>query len=194
MGATSPTPSTVTRILHRHGLITPEASEGGLAVAPLRARCTQCAVADGLQGPFRDRSGTVPSADHPGLSLPDTAWLIRLGNRVTYSAPNDLQTNDKIERFHRSLKAEVLEGRIFANLAGAQSAFDRWHPIYNVERPHQALALHTPATRYRVAFQIVKLPETPTGRPAWRPVLRSSGCGRRAVEPPARFCRLPALL
>lgn len=76
-------------------------------------------------------------------------WLIRLGIRVTYSAPYHPQTNGKIERFHRSLKAEILDGSGFADMARAQLAFDTWRRIYNHERPHQALELQTPATRYR---------------------------------------------
>jgi len=41
-------------------------------------------------------------------------WLIRLGIRVSYSRPYHPQTNGKNERFHRSLKAEVLERAIKA--------------------------------------------------------------------------------
>ena len=76
---------------------------------------------------------------------------MRLGIRVSHSAPYHPQTNGKIERFHRSLKAEVLAGRSFADLAHAQSAFEDWRGVYNHERPHDALALQTPAARYRAS-------------------------------------------
>lgn len=78
-----------------------------------------------------------------------TVWLIRHGVRVSHSRPGHPETNGKEERFHRSLKAEVLNGRSFADLDHAQSAFDRWRTIYNHERPHEALGLATPITRYR---------------------------------------------
>ena len=78
-----------------------------------------------------------------------SVWLIRLGIRVSHSAPYHPQTNGKIERFHRSLKAEVLAGRSFAGLAQAQLAFEHWRGIYNHERPHDALELQTPAQRYQ---------------------------------------------
>ena len=52
------------------------------------------------------------------------------------------------ERFHRTLKAEVLQGRHFADLLSCQEAFDRWRGVYNRERPHQALDLATPISRY----------------------------------------------
>ena len=64
-------------------------------------------------------------------------WLIRLGVRLSHSRPWHPQTNGKDERFHRSLKAEVLTHRHFENLAQAQSEFDYWRGVYNRERPHE---------------------------------------------------------
>ena len=55
----------------------------------------------------------------------------------------------KDERFHRSLKAEVLCGPPFADLAAAERALDRWRSIYNTQRPHEALELAVPASRYQ---------------------------------------------
>ena len=37
----------------------------------------------------------------------------------------------------------------FRGLREAQNAFDAWLPIYNGERPHQALDMAVPADRYR---------------------------------------------
>jgi transposase InsO family protein len=91
-----------------------------------------------------------PRAHEHGIS-PLTVWLIRLGIRVSHSHPRHPQTNGKDERFHRSLKAEVLAGRSFADLPAVQIAFDRWRTVYNHERPHEALSLATPVTRYRVS-------------------------------------------
>ncbi|WP_281897505.1 integrase core domain-containing protein, partial [Pseudomonas atacamensis] len=54
----------------------------------------------------------------------------------------------KLERFHRSLKREVLQGQLFIDLDDAQRAFDIWRDIYNQKRPHQALNMQVPATRY----------------------------------------------
>lgn len=85
-----------------------------------------------------------------GDSLSDLAiWLVRQGIRLSHSRPYHPQTNGKDERFHRSLKAEVLAGRSFENLRRVQAAFDRWRDIYNCERPHEALGLATPIKRYR---------------------------------------------
>ena len=80
-----------------------------------------------------------------------TVWLLRLGVGVIHGRPFHPQTQGKDERFHRSLKAEVLNGNSFHDLADCQRAFDRWRHVYNHERPHQALGLATPADRYRAS-------------------------------------------
>lgn len=80
-----------------------------------------------------------------------TVWLMRLGIWVSHGRPYHPQTQGKEERFHRSLKAEVLAGKSFADLAQCQHAFDRWRPTYNSERPHEALGFAVPADRYRMS-------------------------------------------
>jgi hypothetical protein len=76
-------------------------------------------------------------------------WLMRLGVRVYHGRPFHPQTQGKDERFHRTLNAEVLQGRSFRDLEHCQRAFDAWRPIYNWERPHQALDMAVPGQRYR---------------------------------------------
>jgi len=80
-----------------------------------------------------------------------TVWLMRLGVRVSHGRPYHPQTQGKDERFHRSLKAEVLDRHTLVNLAEAQRHLDDWREIYNHERPHEALDLKTPSTRYRTS-------------------------------------------
>ena len=75
-------------------------------------------------------------------------WLLRLGIVVSHGRPAHPQTQGKVERFHRTLQAELLQARVFADLPTAQAAFDDWRLVYNTQRPHQALELATPITRY----------------------------------------------
>lgn len=197
-----PTAGTMTRILHRHGLITPEASlaatpwkrfeheqpndlwqmdfKGWIELADGR-RCSPLTVLDDhsrfnivldacgptdtqvvrrrLREAFRryglplrinaDNGSPWGSPAQPGQLTTLGIWLIRLGVRLSYSRPAHPQTNGKEERFHRTLKAELLNGRHFASMRGAQRAFDSWRIVYNTQRPHQALDMATPITRYR---------------------------------------------
>ena len=80
-----------------------------------------------------------------------TSWLIRLGIRVTHIRPHHPQTQGKDERFHRTLKAEVLRDRSHLDLLACQSDFDPWRDIYNRERPHEGLGMKVPASRYRLS-------------------------------------------
>jgi transposase InsO family protein len=76
-------------------------------------------------------------------------WLIKLGVRLLYSRPYHPQSRGKVERFHRSLNAEVFSLKCLRDLAEAQRAFDEWREVYNFVRPHQALDQAVPASRYR---------------------------------------------
>jgi transposase InsO family protein len=76
-------------------------------------------------------------------------WLLELGIAVSHGRPYHPQTQGKDERFHRTLAAEAIGRRRFADLADCQQRFDRWRQVYNAERPHEALDLATPMARYR---------------------------------------------
>ena len=85
----------------------------------------------------------------PGGLTGLAVWLMRLGVRVSYSRPLHPQTNGKDERFHRTLKAEVLAQHEFRDLREAHARLQQWRQVYNFERPHEALQMHTPASRYQ---------------------------------------------
>jgi transposase InsO family protein len=80
---------------------------------------------------------------------PLTVWLLRLGIGVTHGRPYHPQTQGKEERFHRSLKVEVLAQRVFSDFEHMQARFDEWRDCYNHVRPHEALEMQVPASRYR---------------------------------------------
>jgi len=75
-------------------------------------------------------------------------WLMEQDIGVGHSRPYHPQTQGKDERFHRTLKAEVLTGPPFETLAHADRDLERWRGVYNTERPHEALGLLTPIDRY----------------------------------------------
>ena len=78
-----------------------------------------------------------------------TVWLLRLGVGVSHSRPFHPQTNGKVERFHRTIRRELIGTRMFVTMPAVQRAFDRWRSVYNHERPHESLDLEVPSSRYR---------------------------------------------
>lgn len=91
--------------------------------------------------------GTPDLESYTSLNI----WFIKLGIRLSHSAPFHPQTNGKDERFHRSLKLEVLHQREYRNNVDIQLAFDKWQHIYNFKRPHQGIGDRTPSSRYQVS-------------------------------------------
>ena len=49
------------------------------------------------------------------------------------------------------MRQEFLTGRIFEDLGVAQDELDRWVVSFNTERPHSALDMATPASRFTAA-------------------------------------------
>lgn len=78
-----------------------------------------------------------------------SAWLMRLGIGISHGRPHHPQTQGKDERFNRTVKVEVIGSRRFRDAKDAQSHYDPGRDVYNLERPHQALGMATPASRYR---------------------------------------------
>ena len=107
----------------------------------------------GLPGRILMDNGSPWGFDHDHPYTPLTVWLLRLSISVSHGRPHHPQTQGKDERFHRTIAAEVLQGRSFTDLAHCQEAFDRWRDIYNLERPHEALGLVPPASKYVVSHR-----------------------------------------
>ena len=76
-------------------------------------------------------------------------WLMQLDILPIHGRPYHPQTQGKEERFHRTMKAELLRYHSMNDLQDAQSHFDLWRNEYNNERPHHALGLAVPASKYR---------------------------------------------
>lgn len=78
-----------------------------------------------------------------------TVWLIRLGVQIRHGHPYHPQTQGKDERLHRTLQAELLSLYPLPNLPYCQLSFDGWRDLYNYERPHEALDMQPPISRYQ---------------------------------------------
>src|ERR1700728_4770437 len=86
---------------------------------------------------------------HPPVEVLFDAICRENGIEHLLTQPRSPTTTGKIERFHRSLRAEFLSSAApFTNLKTAQRALDEWVDDYNNNRPHQALKMATPAQRF----------------------------------------------
>lgn len=72
------------------------------------------------------------------------------GITARLTKPSSPTTTGKVERFHQTLRRELLDhSGPFADLPAAQAAIDAWVHAYNHARPHQALDMATPASLFR---------------------------------------------
>ena len=67
------------------------------------------------------------------------------------TAPRSPTTTGKVERWHKTLRREFLNGRVFNSIADAQAQLDRWVHDYNFERRHQGIGDVVPWERFRLA-------------------------------------------
>ena len=75
-------------------------------------------------------------------------WLMNLDVLPIHERIKHPQTQGKIERFHRTLKDELLKHIVFDDIEDADRQLQRWRYKYNNIRPHEALGLKCPAQVY----------------------------------------------
>ncbi|QZA09137.1 IS481 family transposase [Mycolicibacter heraklionensis] len=87
--------------------------------------------------------------NHPPVEVLFDAICRHSGIEHLLTQPRSPTTTGKIERFHRSLRAEFLSTqKPFSNLRAAQLALNEWVDYYNTARPHQGIDMLTPAQRF----------------------------------------------
>jgi transposase InsO family protein len=77
------------------------------------------------------------------------------GIKHILTAPYSPTTTGKVERFHKTIRAEFLtqHDRVHATIEEFQGALDNWVEHYNTERPHQSLGDRPPVERFALAAQ-----------------------------------------
>jgi transposase InsO family protein len=209
-GIEFPCANTITNILHRHGLISREAS---LAATPFKRferenpndlwqtdfkghfkmkdgiRCHPLTVTDdcsrfslcisakdnerlpGVVSSFRslfeeyglprsilcDNGAPWGVGAYFGGYTKFEIFLMDYNIKPIHGRPWHPQTQGKEERFHRTLKRELLSVCEMENLSFAQEKFDDFRKVYNEIRPHCALNYAVPADKYQKSKR--KMPE-----------------------------------
>jgi hypothetical protein len=113
----------------------------------------------GLPRAIRSDDGTpFASRGLYGLSRLSVWWL-RLGIALERITPGKPQQNGRHERMHLTLKQETIRPAA-ANSLAQQARFDAFLDAFNTERPHEALAMKTPAAVYTASPRaLAGLPE-----------------------------------
>jgi transposase InsO family protein len=110
------------------------------------------------------------------------------GIRHLLTAPRSPTTTGKVERWHKTMRAEFLAEHDYrhATIADLQAALDAWVDHYNTERPHQALGMRPPIERFQLAAGPgVETILEPSAVPAAPPTA--------VVEPSPRVVRQPGV-
>ena len=80
-----------------------------------------------------------------------TVWLMKLGIELIHSRGRHPQTLGKAERFHRTLKYDLIKRTTFNSFDDVQNKFNVFRDEYNHLRPHDGIGLKRPAEIYEVS-------------------------------------------
>ena len=75
-------------------------------------------------------------------------WLMDLNILPIHGRVKHPQTQGKIERFHRTMKQELLNHTSISDIEDARRKFSVWRDKYNNIRPHEALGMKRPTDVY----------------------------------------------
>ena len=131
----------------------------------------------GLPEAIRTDNGVPFASAHALYGLSKLAvWWLRLGIGLERIAPGHPEQNGRHERLHLTLKTEATRPPS-TNVLQQQARFDTFVHQLNHERPHQALDMATPASRYQPSARPYQgLEELEYPRHDWTAVITT--CGR----------------
>jgi transposase InsO family protein len=113
----------------------------------------QLFVERGLPVAIRSDNGVPFASPNALFNLSKlSVWWLRLGIAIERIKPGHPQQNGRHERMHLTLKQEATRPP-GANSLQQQARFDGFVHEYNTERPHEALAMKTPADMYATSLR-----------------------------------------
>jgi len=102
----------------------------------------------GLPRAMRTDNGSPFASNGAGGLTRLSVWLVKLGIELERIDPGRPQQNGRLERWHRTLKAETGKPPRKSPRA-QQAAFDGFRLLFNQERPHEALGQIPPSRVYQ---------------------------------------------
>jgi len=107
-----------------------------------------------------------------------SAWWVRLGVLPELIEPGKPQQNGRHERMHRTLKAETTRPPA-ESCRAQQRKFNSFREEFNHERPHEALDMQTPASRYEPSRREMRSIRSALRERQWRDSLEEARLGER---------------
>jgi transposase InsO family protein len=89
------------------------------------------------------------NANHPNGWTRLSIWLMQQGIRLHFAAVRHPQTQGKVERFHRTLQEALRERGFPVDRQSWTPWLEAFREEYNHVRPHEALSMATPASRWQ---------------------------------------------
>lgn len=123
-------------------------TRGDLVRQQLETAFSECGVPEAM---LMDHGIPWWSQLSPNGATHLSLWLMRQGIRLHWSAYRHPQTQGKVERFHGSLQRALERRRVL--VPDIQNWLDRFRWEHNHVRPHEALGMQTPATRWQPSRQ-----------------------------------------
>src|SRR5512134_251197 len=113
----------------------------------------------GLPGAIRTDNGVPFASPNALFNLSKlSVWSLRLGIAIERIKPGHPQQNGRHERMHLTLNKEATRPPGMNSLQ-QQARFDEFVREFNTERPHEALAMKTPAQVYAPSRHPYALPD-----------------------------------
>lgn len=81
-------------------------------------------------------------------------WFLKHCIDIEFSRPSHPEDNGRHERFHRTLKEDLLNNHKAKNILQQQEHFDSYLQVFNYERPHYALDNKRPGDIYQKSNRI----------------------------------------
>lgn len=119
--------------------------------ATIQPVLADCFRRHGLPWEILCDNGTPWGTSEPNARTRLDIWFMQLGITPIHCRPHHPQTQGKVERFHRTLKADVFAGRTFRDLADVQRALDGFREVYNHRRPHASVENTPPGRVYTLS-------------------------------------------
>ncbi len=134
----------------------------------------------GLPQAIRTDNGVPFASAHALYGLSKLAvWWLRLGIGLERIAPGHPEQNGRHERLHLTLKTEATHPAA-PNILQQQARFDTFVRRFNEVRPHQALEMQTPASRYQPSSRPIGLDELEYPAHDWTAIITT--CGRLCYQ------------